>query len=83
MLYYNGSLIIKILFREAWRQSNFLIRYRKYKFLDAKKMRFYEPQRHNAANAARKGVHEKINKNPLCPLRLCGSIRFIGFFKDA
>jgi len=44
-------------------------------------MRLYEPQRHNAANAARKGMHEKINKNPLCPLRLCGSIRFIGFFK--
>jgi len=59
--------------------ESFFIRYRKYKFLGAKKMRLYEPQRHNAANAARKGVHEKINKNPLCPLRLCGSIRFIGF----
>ncbi|MDF2571470.1 MAG: hypothetical protein K0R55_3074 [Sporomusa sp.] len=36
-------------------------------------MRSYEPQRHNAANAAHKGVREKINKTPLCPLRLCGS----------
>ncbi len=59
--------------------SVFLVRHRKYKFLGAKKMRFYEPQRHNAANAAHKGVHEKINKTPLCPLRLCGSIRFSVF----
>jgi hypothetical protein len=30
-------------------------------------MRFYEPQRHNAADAAHKGEHKKINKN-LCVL---------------
>ncbi|WP_036680836.1 hypothetical protein [Pelosinus fermentans] len=48
-------------------------KHRKYKFLGAEKVRYYEPQRHNAANAAHKGVHEKINKTPLCPLRLCGS----------
>jgi hypothetical protein len=69
MLYYNGSLIIKILFSLA--PAKFSNKHRKYKFLGAKKMRFYEPQRHNAA------------KNSLCPLRLCGSIRFIGFLKDA
>jgi len=30
---------------------------------------------HNAADAAHKGVHQKYKLNPLCPLRLCGSIR--------
>ena len=61
------------------RVSVFYNKHRKYKFLGVEKVRFYEPQRHNAANAAHKGVHKKINKTPLCPLRLCGSIRFIGF----
>ena len=40
------------------------------------KYEIYEPQRHNAADAAHKGEHKKkILINPLCPLRLCGSIR--------
>ena len=40
-------------------EGRFFSKHRKYKFLGTKKMRFYEPQRHNAANAAHKGVHEK------------------------
>ncbi len=47
MLYYNRSLIIKILFREAWRQPNFLISIESISFLkeNVKHRGHRDPQR--------------------------------------
>jgi hypothetical protein len=41
------------------------------------KYKIYEPQRRNAAMQHTKECTKNINKKPLCPLRLCGSIRFM------
>jgi hypothetical protein len=46
-------------------------------------IRCYEPPRHNAADAARKGEHRKMPINPLSPLYLCGSIMFCIFARTS